>query len=338
MREAVIHLDNIRSAQGDSSTFSQLLQLARLRLCHDPRDKAYALYSLFPRMNEVSPVDYSKPVKRVFLEVATHMVSSGDYAVALNSFALYTDRLLDSVYPSWTPDLTASIIGPPLLHYYHSVTLLSRKLIDADWTRPTMSPRGPQTLQLHCRAVGNINVVLPFGSEGIIALAQSLLGTLDAARARSPGAHRGLSRALMAHAVDAAVRALPAAEMERRLYDILRLGASGAAPEAWPGEAIVTTAHIVRLRGKTLFTTSTGCLGVVGAEAAVGDEVVVTGAVMWPMVLRKARLAAGGAGGTGRAFKLIGQAYVDGLMDDECEDPSLIQGVLSVNSVPVDIC
>ncbi|KAL8369894.1 hypothetical protein RB595_000309 [Gaeumannomyces hyphopodioides] len=68
-------------------------------------------------------------------------------------------------------------------------------------------------------------------------------------------------------------------------------------------------------RGHSLFVTSGGHLGLCSRAARAGDSVCVLGGAAMPFVLRSRSLGGGDAGLNG--FTVVGECYVDGIMEDE---------------------
>lgn len=90
---------------------------------------------------------------------------------------------------------------------------------------------------------------------------------------------------------------------------------------------------ILRPAGKTVFT-AMGCIGVTVGDLAENDEIVIGGVFYRPAVLRKA----GGKGAQVQEFKLVGFAYLDGVMNNEFEDPELVNEILQLETRTFDIC
>ncbi|KAL8330526.1 hypothetical protein RB593_001509 [Gaeumannomyces tritici] len=68
-------------------------------------------------------------------------------------------------------------------------------------------------------------------------------------------------------------------------------------------------------RGRSLFVTSGGHLGLCSRAVWAGDSVCVLGGAIMPFVLRPRSLGGGDAGTDG--FTLVGECYVDGIMENE---------------------
>lgn len=68
--------------------------------------------------------------------------------------------------------------------------------------------------------------------------------------------------------------------------------------------------------GRSLFVTSGGHLGLCSVAARAGDSLCVLGGASMPFILRPRSLCSDGDGGLD-GFTVIGECYVDGLMDDE---------------------
>ncbi|KLU87143.1 hypothetical protein MAPG_06147 [Magnaporthiopsis poae ATCC 64411] len=70
--------------------------------------------------------------------------------------------------------------------------------------------------------------------------------------------------------------------------------------------------------GRSLFVTSGGHLGLCSMDARAGDSLCVLGGAVMPFILRPRSLCGNGDGDGGLdGFTVVGDCYVDGLMDDE---------------------
>ncbi|KAK4182561.1 hypothetical protein QBC35DRAFT_478958 [Podospora australis] len=94
------------------------------RVCKDPRDNAYALYGMIPRIQEIFPVDYKKSVEQVMHETAVYLTQytgrGHGLASIFHTYCLYEDRLNSdgAACPSWVPDLRCSHMRLISSHQY----------------------------------------------------------------------------------------------------------------------------------------------------------------------------------------------------------------------------
>jgi hypothetical protein len=105
--------------------------------------------------------------------------------------------------------------------------------------------------------------------------------------------------------------------------------------DLWDPEQGVAAA-LWRLRGKTMFGV-TALLGVGVADVQDGDIVVVSSQFFRPLILRPQQNSAS----TGRSeerFRLVGFAYIGGLMADGCEDYALAAELSLYESKTFAVC
>lgn len=87
------------------------------------------------------------------------------------------------------------------------------------------------------------------------------------------------------------------------------------------------------LRGKVVFT-AMGHTGLTVGDVAEHDELVVADGFGLPAVLR----STGSKGSDEEEFKLVGLAYLNGMMTGEFEDPDLIDEILRLEKRTYHVC
>ncbi len=75
-----------------------------------------------------------------------------------------------------------------------------------------------------------------------------------------------------------------------------------------------------------------GRFGITGADMEDGDELVLSGNFMAPLVLRPTIVDNPGFDGEEPQFRMVGFAYVDGVMDNDCLDAELVMEILGQQS------
>jgi hypothetical protein len=101
----------------------ECLSLALRAQCHDPRDKVFALRSIYPEILGPVTVDYRAAVEQIYLEAATSVIRHG--SDPLKVFRLLQPTVSELHLPSWVPDLSLSdqTIPPLFTLTPHNTTL-----------------------------------------------------------------------------------------------------------------------------------------------------------------------------------------------------------------------
>jgi hypothetical protein len=142
-----------------------------------------------------------------------------------------------------------------------------------------------------------------------------------------------LTRAFSAHALRLYAAAVSVSQFEEDLAGI------STDAEALEGHASDMHNAVLGLCGKTLFVTSLGLLGIGAGVVWDGDEVILSNDFVHPVVIRrrteKDSLVAEKKekGGDGKrdedgSHRMLGFAYVDGLMSNDCELDELVKEAL----------
>ncbi|KAK4167844.1 heterokaryon incompatibility protein-domain-containing protein [Cladorrhinum sp. PSN259] len=338
---------------------SEFLIGTSTRTCQDPRDRLYALYGLLPDLQAEYPPDYRKEPKRITLEALTYAAKAGrgrqeGLLLLLEAHFLYKDHLTDAVYPSWLPNLADAIHDADLWttpNRYHSFAQLNPRYQPYNGIDTQSIHEG--MLRINGKSLGSCTavIILPRDDFRLIRRLCQLLG--DPSEFALPGdskeAHPLRSRVAKALSSHDYVGAWPCETIEKvfaKLNAKLSLATMPIGVPV-PGRSSLLSAHhllgwfltggdaakfalqfldmpsVVRnLRGRAIFTLSSGTFAVGPGIVQVGDEVIATCA-MTPYVVRRARKMRGRE----ELYKLVGVAYVDGVMDIEGDD-SFAQGVI----------
>ncbi len=117
---AMTEMQSGREVVTGTELLSSLLGMTFERVCTDPRDKIYALYGLLPYMEQVSPPDYNKPARELMHEISSYVFRNegSGFLEVISMFTLQEDRLTNTRYPSWVPNLTHPILESVSPHAY----------------------------------------------------------------------------------------------------------------------------------------------------------------------------------------------------------------------------
>jgi YD repeat-containing protein len=300
-----------------------LLLMSRDLQATDPLDKIYALLGL--GRHEMIP-DYSSTTETVFCDFALQVIGavtrptpgseekllSDDEnvrkALILLSCAGRSNQNLEEL-PSWVPDWTANLASRPFIFDpnfsaggsvmekldwdYETGLQLCGKLVDtvsaAGTTRLSYDESGDAVAQIRswwkeAKQLANERIVRSPGSSMNIDAFQSLCHQLSF---DNSGFYRGDGRTKRRASL--LVELDPTQDAEHRAQQTLIFGS---------------------IRGRILFVTSTGWLGLAPHGTQEGDLIYVILGSSVPYVLRPRKDEA-------QAFELIGEAYVQGIMNGE---------------------
>ncbi|KAI1404341.1 HET-domain-containing protein [Hypoxylon fuscum] len=276
-----------------------LLGVTAERKCFDMRDKVFALYGMVPAAQEVYAPDYTKPVKDVMLETTAYMVNYERGPIMWSSFGLRDDRLSDTSYPSWVPELTRAEINAPNMH--RGLTQdgrLTESLRQWEDAPPARVTADLSTVHLWARSLGRCKVAFQFSSKGTDVLDQ-IRGLLKTDPLSLPEGSIGrtirkpetliprMARACVRHAVR---QSHFSTEELLKTFDIIfEYMKSGKRPEGSKGSCwiMIEEDAVENLVGKTLFVTEGGCFGIGVGGIKDGDIVTMPPQVRLPLVLTK---------------------------------------------------
>ena len=324
--------------QSQESLLVYLMMITAGRKCYDPRDKIYALYGMVPALLEAHPPDYAKPVPRIILETMAFAVNRQNGTVIYLAFGLRRERFADASYPSWVPDMGQEDPDSPTKHdlgnHYRLAGLLSQwDEASADRVSDDLT-----TLHLWARTLGPSKVVRRFGSDASANVAKiyeliktdiSALPPGSAGRSiRDPESlGRRIARACVAHHArshectgDELLAAFDIMGKKAKTGETVTRRNEPKDQLVW--QTILRSAR--KLPGKVLFVTESGCLGVGVSAVEDGDIVVVPPQVKQPLLLRQ---DPSDTPKSKNYYRMVGTAYVDGVMTGECLDPPFVETV-----------
>jgi hypothetical protein len=316
------------------------------RKCSDPLDKFYSLYGLCPAIQAVNPPDYHKTPETVRRETTAYIISHEKIGLVYISFGMRDAALDDESVPSWVPEFDQSS-GPKSRHCYPSISSYDRPDLisgkdSGDSAERFLIKHGSgfdnlgnapaaviddtlTILGLPARDLGPCQVTLRFGEQydevlddiRLLLRAGPNSPKYDAA-GRVP--RERIARLCVSSQASSSLcsdtellaafdRLFPGEEQER----------SHRRPRNDP--TVVSEGAVRKLRGKTLFTTEGGLLGIGVSAINDGDILILAPEVEFPLLLRpKDRVSTDGVRGQHR---LVGTAYVDGVMMPLSLDPDV---------------
>jgi hypothetical protein len=294
------------------------------RQCFDARDKVFALYGMVPAVQEVYPPDYFKPIKTVTLETAAFMVNYERGPIMWSSFGLRDDRLSDTTYPSWVPDFAQADIDSPNIHRAVG-DRTAPSLRKWDEPPPARVSDDLKTLNLWGRNMGACKVAFHFGStaaevlrqiEGLLRTPVSALPNQSLAK-QMRKADNLVTRLAYACVIHHVRKSDFSPKEIVETFEAMFENDSSRKGSCW----YMIQDSSWDLVGKTFLVTEGGCFGVGVAGIKDGDIVTVPPQVRLPLVLTKEAPASPGGHGY---YKMVGTAWIDGIMEGEFIDPHLV--------------
>jgi len=305
----------------EALTLTRLLRLSASLGCSDPRDKVYGILSLLgPKLREAVEVDYEVGVETVYREVMLAHCQITSRLDLLTEAGGSGGELKnaddgDLSLPSWVPDWRLERDGVGVLGEIYQAAGLSRAHVE-------FVPSNVLNVQgVFCAEV--VEVAEPYTGASII----ELLQFLQRLRPAASEAEKDYQPTGNENQQDAWLRTLFFDNFEHRHLDSVR--------SAFPTLQNIRSALLnalenpedtsndfhakimqsafgkaleARVRHQRFFRSSKGHLGFAPLDTEIGDIIVVFVGCWAPIILRPQA--------SGR-FKVIGAAYVHGLMDGE---------------------
>ncbi|KAI0169922.1 HET-domain-containing protein [Hypoxylon sp. FL1284] len=300
-----------------------LMSTTAERNCYDKRDKIYALYGMAPDALKACPPDYAKPIRDVVLETTAYLINREKAAVAWAFFELRGDRLADASYPSWVPDFAR------VNSFYPSASAsVAESLRRSEDAPPPSVTADLSTARLWARSLGTCKTILKFDSTGLNVLTDQVRGLLGEGPSAELESTVGKSTRKPDFLAPRLARALVAHHVRQHEYsaeDVLKtlelMFDSETLERPVGNHCWAMMEDVARdVAGRTLFVTEGGCFGIGAAEVRVGDLVVVPPQTRAPMVLTR---EADSSTDEAEYYRMVGTAYVDGVMKMECFDAEL---------------
>ncbi|KAK4580061.1 hypothetical protein LTR86_000263 [Recurvomyces mirabilis] len=313
-----------------------LLLVSRELGASDPRDKVYALLGL--GRHDITP-DYAASPEDIFIEFAQHQIGAvtnllseaeaNDEELEVNRTEVRRAMVMLSCagrqnqkrkLPSWVPDWTTNLASRPLIfglggNYRAGGSTLG--MVDYDWERglqlsgvllDTVQTVGDTLLQLDSDQDPHEAILQWWREAQQMALERIV---------RSPGS------TLYTDAFEALRRRLMLCKHGYYVGEGSNSRRDSLLDDQDNGEdsrhSATLTLTLGPTRGRVMFASSTGFLGLVPYGTREGDVVFVIRGADVPCVLRHAH---------GDAYILIGEAYVQGIMDGEALGMGLRQTIV----------
>jgi hypothetical protein len=288
----------------------------------DPRDMIYGLLGLVTDENKglIAP-DYSKPCAEVYRLAAQVLIQSG--GIAILSFCQFPKT--QPGLPSWVPDWSVPLKLP--LEHVTKFETYDKRFSAAKDTEASCTFRDESETNLHILSVSGVLVdtVSELGetlteTEDLTEKLKSALQWLKALEQFSDSNTTIVTQKLQSQ--EEAIWRTPIQDQGTnengnicRAPPSFEKGYKAFVTLNTEPESINLMRHYwekleAQSRGKRLFTTSQGYLGLGPSHMHVGDELVIIHGVIVPFLLRK-----------GDAHRtLVGEAFVHGIMDGEFMD------------------
>ena len=338
----------LRTMEDKAEYFLILLNLARLRECHLDIDHVYAVIGLLDPetradIQERGLVNYHTSPKDLFMKIARRYLLTP--AVGLHVLTMASSTARTSVMPSWCPDWGAKLLGGRLLSSVPSY----RAGIPPGSVRTHPITKGEIEEQVFVQGF-KIDVVKdvgkpwqPSGVGRISEDAEQELRTWEeschsiaASALGSPDFQAAYIRTLIGNVVG--TQPLPCAEDFTEEYRHLLKHMKECSDNACNHSATDEAKYLrfcasmgQQCTGRRLFSTESTRIGMGPADLRTGDQVCVfmNGRALY--ILRNRKEAASHQSGgitdahelessqkiKATTYELVGEAYVDGLMDGE---------------------
>ncbi|KAJ8132069.1 hypothetical protein O1611_g1555 [Lasiodiplodia mahajangana] len=332
-----LHLVSGKPKGDYGSTFSDLLWNTWDRRAADPRDKIYSIIGVAGRdlLPKILP-DYSKPMGQVYKEVARSIIMTEknlDILLAANGVA-GTDLL-----PSWVPDwrTEANDLRPTLLvngsrvftlfhfsslteiddsHYcWFSASGESKATFELDSTLDTLTVSAVIFDKIaDMTDTFRTNETRRFWAEGEGVFHDPTTAELRQFREDASSAYILAARSRGALLNDESC--VTDTSLEKEVNKVLAAGYLRRPYARCDRHGSKFTYHVAAniMRQRRFFVTEAGHFGIGANVARRGDYLCIIAGCNYPMILRKTDCS--------DSFRLVANAYVDGVMQGEVLSPS----------------
>lgn len=321
----------------DQSMFLLLWRTTE-RECSDPLDKFYSLYGLCPGIQAVYPPDYQKTPETVHRETTAYIINHEDVGNVYTSFGMRGNALDDESVPSWVPAFGQSSRSKsrnlhPTINFYGNIDnpaeehYLRHGSFDDQLSNASAAATDDTLTILHlpARDLCGCQVTLRFGDQydDVLDKIQCLLRDDPASpKYNATGRVTREKIARLCVANDMYSIRYSDAEFLAEFDRLFLMKEQRRSHEGLLDDLALTCEQAVQtLKGKTLFTTDGGLLGIGVGAINDGDILILAPEVKFPLLLRpKDRVSTDGVRGQHR---LVGTAYVDGVMAPLSLDPDV---------------
>lgn len=306
-------------------------------------DRFYALYGIMPALKNIVPVDYNMSIREVTLAISSYVINVEEIINIYSCFGLLPGHLQgQNEFPSWIPNFARGSDETDGSERYYTEERLSRTLYrSALQQAPRAKVEEQITLRAHGLKVGVVaqNRTLPTKLEDIFAALHCLFSVqaFNSSAPRLKEIPEKEKTERLAAAVASNISFLHseygrgrASNLVQTVEDICKQYAIGNKPQyPKPWTTLRVPTDFGYLAGRTIFVTNNGLVGLGTTHIEEGDIVSVLNQESLPIVLREE---------TGKCgiHKLVGTAYIDGLMDNEWLDDDLVAEVNK--QAPTEFC
>ncbi|KUI62365.1 Heterokaryon incompatibility protein 6, OR allele [Cytospora mali] len=275
---------------------------------------------------------------QVVLEIASYILCEEPHNNGLHALALREDRLSpNSEFPSWVPDFSCSNDAHcSRRDLFSSLVNLEDSIYDSAAKQPPFPRVSADKTILHISGLvaGTVTTILEFGASETVILEQldQILNDIKDPHLASawmalktlPALVDRVHQAMSAHHDPFAGDHLEIIAHHDEYHHHLAGESSRVAAhndentDWWLNKAFY-------LAGRRLFFTNTGLFGIGGSLVEPGDSIAFLQWQRMPMLLREERVGDDEHRGTRGTFRVVGPAYVDGLMMNEWHDEELVK-------------
>lgn len=330
----------IRKAfRSQSRGLAYFLGMTSERNCTVGHDRFYALYGIVPALQSVSPVDYRKPIREVFLEIASYVVNDEKNKNIYSNFGLMPNHLCtEKDFPSWIPDFAREndTLNPDC---YTAEDRLPNSLCEnALQEVPLTTVDNFVELRSHGFVIGTVTQVrkIPamqpemFAELHALVSGEECTAVSERQRTRSSKRAERWAAAISSHMGDWLEREigpdsvnLNIVQTVESIHDQFARGDRPQCTLPWTPRRLEN--EFQYLAGRTTFVTDTGLLGLGVTHIQEGDVVTILNKENLPVILRPVLGEIGQIDDLG--YNMVGTAYVDGVMDNEWLDGVLVEDV-----------
>lgn len=313
------------------------------RECSREHDRFYALYGIMPHLQSIIPIDYKMSIREITLAVCSYTINTEEINNIYSCFGLLASHLdSQNEYPTWIPNFARGSDEADGSERYYTGERLSKELcVTAFEQAPRTKVKDLITLGAYGLNAGVVTqtLTLPTKLEDIFAALQALFSSQNF-RSSAPRWQK-LSREDQNERLAAAIssnisflhsryghdRASNLIQTVEEVCQQYKMGQNPQYPKLWTRLRVPT--DFGYLAGRTVFVTDIGLVGLGVTHIEEGDLVTVLSRESLPIVLREGPRKT-------ESHKLVGTAYVDGLMDNEWLDEHLVAEI--IRQAPVKFC
>ncbi|KAL8841284.1 MAG: hypothetical protein Q9176_003377 [Flavoplaca citrina] len=293
-------------------TLESMLILTKLRQCSDERDKVYAVLSMLPETEkaDIHP-DYSVSASDVFANIVLQQFNS-KATLEMLRYASVKDRVLDDL-PSWVPDWSTNTVA---ITTYLSHADLDTRAHAYSTSQGVLTVTGVCTTVAH-EVKKDIPRIVPedkMQSAKVVRCFLTSIAVKEHSGSDLSKLHTLCLTLCVGTFAEKYIPPLKECPSLKELNDYHTcLYKWFSLKSAEPPELCSSTLKVIRyinsmIKGKVLFITTDGRLGLAPEATVSGDLVCVILGCRYPLVLRPSNNS---------SHEVVGECYIDGIMDGE---------------------